>query len=102
MLKPTFTVRQGPAIPDTAPDPWAAWVGACKVWNSAARDGLGLWFASCRAWSDVLTDLSRATGPGAILDVQSKWLAEGFDLCSQATAERLRQAGVTAPLLNDA
>lgn len=105
MPAPVAIAAREAARAETAPaDAFAPWTGACDPWNvlGVASDGLGLWVAGCRAWSEYVADLSRAIGPAALLDAQARWLAEGFDLCSQATADRLRDAGVTAPLLNDA
>ncbi|HEY0650514.1 hypothetical protein [Phenylobacterium sp.] len=94
---PTSTAadRPEPALAESASfDPWDAF--------GVAREGLALWCAACSAWGDYLTVLSRATGPTALVDAQTRLFADSLDLCSQATANRLKDAGVTAPLLNDA
>lgn len=89
-----------PARPETDPAvtaPLHAWDPFC-----AAREGLALWCAVGSAWGDYLTMLGRATGPAAVIDAQARLFADSLDLCSQATANRLKAAGVTAPLPNDA
>ena len=86
------------------PEPARAGAATLHVWDpfDAAREGLALWCAACSAWGDYLSVLGRATGPAAVLDAQTQLFADSLDLCSQATANRLKEAGVTAPLLNDA
>jgi len=86
--------------PELAP----AGVAALHAWDpfGPAREGLALWCAACSAWGDYLTVIGRATGPAALLEAQTRLFADSLDLCSQATANRLKDAGVTAPLLNDA
>lgn len=91
MSTPATTTHQ-PTVPDAAPA-----LGALSV----AHEGLALWFAACAAWGDYLSALCRVTGPAAAFDAQAQLFADGLDLCSRATASRLKSAGLTAPLLND-
>ena len=92
MPAPTEPVRHEPAPAGTLTlDPFGV-----------AREGLALWFAACSAWGDYFAVLGRATGPAAVIEAQTRLFADSLDLCSQATASRLKDAGVTAPLLNDA
>lgn len=70
--------------------------------SGAAREGFALWCAACSAWGDYLSGLACASGPAAMVDAQTRLLADCLDLCSQATANRLKDAGVATPLLNDA
>ncbi|HEY0649384.1 hypothetical protein [Phenylobacterium sp.] len=95
MPAPTATALQ---------EPTPAAAAALHAWDAfgAAGEGLDLWFAACSAWGDYLAALSRAAGPAAVLDAQTRLFAESCDLCSLAAASRLKAAGVTAPLLNDA
>ena len=93
MPAPTVTTRPQPAG-DTAFEAWDAY--------GLAREGLALWSTACGAWGDYFTLLARASGPAAVFDAQMRLFAEGLDLCSQAAGERLKDAGVTTPLLNDA
>ena len=89
-----------PARHPPTPHPTAS----LSAWDAfgAGREGLAVWFAACSAWGDYLAMLSRATGPAAVIEAQTRLLADTFDLCNLATANRLKDAGVTAPLLNDA
>ena len=91
-------------IAPISPEPAPAGALTLHVWDpfGAAREGLSLWFAACSAWGDYLTVIGRATGPAAVVEAQTRLFADSLDLCSQATANRLKDAGVTAPLLNDA
>lgn len=66
------------------------------------REGLALWFAACSAWGEYFARVARASGPAALVDAQTRLLADCLDLCGQATGNRLRDAGVASPLLNDA
>lgn len=95
MPAPTEPVRHEPAPAGTL---------TLYAWDpfGAAREGLALWFAACSAWGDYLAVLGRASGPAAVIEAQTRLFADSLELCSQATASRLKDAGVTAPLLNDA
>lgn len=94
MPDPNDAVRPDSAAAEAVTSEWDAF--------GLAREGLALWSAGCNAWSEYLTTLSQAMTPAAIFDAQARLFAEGLDLCAQATASRLKEAGVTAPLLNDA
>lgn len=75
----------------------AGWDPLCET-----QEGLALWFAACNAWGRYVCDIALASGPVAVVDAQTRLFADCLDLCGQAMASRLKDAGVTAPLLNDA
>jgi hypothetical protein len=77
-----------------------AWGG----WDSSAFAGeaMSAWACAWSAWSDYVFRLITSTGPLAVIDAHTRLMADSLDVCSRAAATRLQDAGIPAPLLNDA
>ncbi|MET3665756.1 hypothetical protein [Caulobacter sp. 1776] len=60
------------------------------------------WACACEAWVDYLTRLTQAASPLAVFEAGAQLLDDSLSLGDRLAATRLRAAGVSAPLLNDA
>lgn len=84
-------------MPATPPPPAA-------LIEAGASEALELWTCACGLWSDYLTSLAGAVTPMAVMAVMeanTRLMAESLDLCSRAAGLRLQHAGLKAPLLAD-
>lgn len=81
-----------------------AWSQSVPAWDGAtvAREAIDAWTCAMGAWGDYLVRLSGARSPADVMDAGSRLMADNLEICGRATAAHLRDAGVTAPLLNDA
>jgi len=98
---PTAEPAAAPAHPKAALGRWTA---DLAIYGPAAatREALCLWASGCGAWSDYIHRLASARSPTAVLEAGAQLLTDSVDLCGRTAAVRLHDAGVRAPLLNDA
>ena len=89
-----------PAQTPSAGDVLAFWApGGAPALTEEALD---LWACGYAAWGDYVARLAGAVTPAAWIDANTRLVADSLDLCTRATALRLRHAGVAQPLLADA
>ncbi len=69
--------------------------------EAGAAETLELWTCACGLWGDYLTSLAGAMTPLAVMEANTRLMAESLDLCSRAAGLRLQHAGLKAPLLGD-
>lgn len=82
-------------MPANPPPPSAA------LLEAGATETLELWSCACGAWGDYLTSLAGAMTPMAVMEANTRLMAESLDLCSRAAGLRLQHAGLKSPLLAD-
>lgn len=88
----------------TAPQPFAPWT---QAWGGMdgyafAQEAMSAWTCACAAWTDYLGRVATSTGPAALFDAGAQLMTDSLDICSRAAAARLKDVGVSTPLLNDA
>jgi hypothetical protein len=74
------------------------------LWDqtAATEEMFGAWTCAWSAWADYLNRLATASGPDAVFAAGNRLMTDSLEICSRATAGRLRAAGLRSPLLNDA
>lgn len=77
---------------------------ALGLWDqtAATQELLGAWTCAWSAWGDYVGRLATASGPEAVFAAGTRLMTDSLEICSRATAVRLRAAGLRNPLLNDA
>jgi len=95
-----------PPTPALSParDPLGRSYQTLGLWDQAAatQEMLDAWTCAWGAWSDYLTRLAGASGPMEVLDAGTRLMTDSIEICTRTAAVRLRDGGVTTPLLNDA
>ncbi|MFZ5718207.1 MAG: hypothetical protein ACOY5Y_01935 [Pseudomonadota bacterium] len=66
------------------------------------EEALDLWACGIAVWGDYVARMAGAITPAAWLDANTRLVTNGLEVCTRATALRLRHAGLAQPLLNDA
>lgn len=89
-----------PAPPVAPPAPAVGFAGV--DYAALGGESLALWRAACDAWCDYLVQIARVAGPAAWIETNLRLAEEAADIFSLAAAHRLREGGVTTPLLCDA
>lgn len=77
---------------------------ACAAWDpsDAVSEMFGAGACAWEVWTGYLTRVALARGPMDLLEAGARLTLESADICTRVAAGRLREAGVRAPLLNDA
>lgn len=73
-----------------------------EAFQAMATESLDLWLAGSRAWAAYLSRMAQVTEPQGWIDATTALMGDQMELCQRAAAIHLRNAGVKAPLLNDA
>lgn len=84
--------------PSRAPTPGDLLQGAAVQ----QQEVLELWATSYGLWRDYWLRLATATGPTAVIDAGWRLMLDGAEVYGVAAGARLRDAGLTTPLLSDA
>lgn len=90
------------ALPSPGPLAEPTLAAAGVDYAALGRESLALWTVACDAWCDYVVQLARVAGPAAWMEANLRLAGEAVEIFSLATADRLKEAGVTTPLLCDA
>jgi len=94
LLSPKMAIQDGPDQDFQVPGLWDQ--------TAVTQEMFGAWTSACNAWGDYLSRLAAAPDPLGAFDAGAQLLAESVQIFSRATAARLRDGGLSTPLLNDA
>lgn len=75
---------------------------ATKVSDVLLDESFRTWACACEAWVDYLARLAQAAGPLAVFKAGARFLDDSLTIGDRVAMARLRAAGVSTPLLNDA
>lgn len=104
MTVQSATTSKTPAPFDAATrDALGPWVQAWGVDGYAfACEAMGAWACASTAWMNYLGRLTTCATPLAAFDAGSALMTDCLEICSRAASDRLKDAGLATPLLNDA
>ena len=92
--------RRSAELVETATSAWTA--GLTPAAFDLGRETRGAWGRACEAWGSYVMDMNRLFGPMAVLEANTRLLADLTDLGAAAAAARLHDGGLETPLLSDA
>lgn len=91
------------AFDSAARDTLGLWSQAWGVDGYAfTREAMSAWACATTAWMNYLGRLATSPTPLAVFDAGSALMTDCLKICSQAASDRLKDAGLSTPLLNDA
>lgn len=99
-------MNANPADPRARPDATQAmglWTTPFAGWDpNAATELMSAGACAYDAWHAYVSRVATAATPVAVFEAGAQLMADSLDVCSRAAGSRLRAAGLSAPLLNDA
>lgn len=75
--------------------------GGLETFTQAAEETLAVWARACDVCSTYGRALAASSKPEELIAAQARFLADSTDVFASAAGLMLRQAGLTAPVLND-
>lgn len=104
MTVQSATTSNTPTALDAATrDALGLWTQAWGVDGYAfTREAMGAWACASTAWMNYLGRLATSATPLAAFDAGSALMTDCLEICSRAASDRLKDAGLATPLLNDA